>query len=219
MKDWSTDSPWVTLSIYRSTLSIYLIHPGSIFRSTLSIYLYHLNNFWIAVSYPFSYFLLRPLLLLPLSSSLLLLLPSFSVFLFLLFLFLLPSFFISPPPPHSLFFLIFHARVNFSIICSKEKKRTGSKDVRNVSNTRAGLQCTLKFHSWQPTDCNQRMEIVHYPWSTQTIVFDLTTAHVELWFRMCAIISPGVWGWVLYSNKHSCSSVLMVCYVYWVENA
>ena len=121
------DSPWVTLSIYRSTLSIYLIHPGSIFRSTLSIYLYHLNNFWITVSYPFSYFLLRPLLLLPLSSSLLLLLPSFSVFLFLLLLFLLPSFFtffISPPPPHSLFFLIFHARVNFSIICSKEKKRT-----------------------------------------------------------------------------------------------
>ena len=56
-----------------------------------------------------------------------LLLPSFSVFIFLLSLFLLPSFFtffISPPPPYSLFFLIFHARANFSIICSKEKKRT-----------------------------------------------------------------------------------------------
>ena len=34
MKDWSTDSPWVTLSIYRSTLLIYPIHPGSLYRFT-----------------------------------------------------------------------------------------------------------------------------------------------------------------------------------------
>ena len=34
VKDWSTDSPWVTLSIYRSTLLTYPIHPGSLYRFT-----------------------------------------------------------------------------------------------------------------------------------------------------------------------------------------